>query len=83
VGDLHETLGTLNLAAEPWQLLTSRVPESYPLWPDADVFVPADMLDLFNLGATWIQQAAPWFPGIPVPGVPPTECLPSIPGTPP
>jgi hypothetical protein len=62
--------------AVKWRLMTTRVPEDYALWPSADVFQPADMLALFELGRAAGKDMSHWEKGVPRLGVSPAPCLP-------
>ena len=78
VSDLHRVDAGAKAATPAWELKTSYVPEDYPLWPSADVFIEADMLDLYNRGYRQAGFNEIWVAGVPSPGVSPTECLPAI-----
>lgn len=78
VGDLHQAKTRLDAGQPKWDFFTSRVPGTYPLWPSPDQFVPVDMLDLFEQGLAVGGDMTKWTAGIPVAGVPETECLPMM-----
>jgi predicted acylesterase/phospholipase RssA len=83
-GDLWETQGRFNppppspTPNPQWKLLVSRVPEEYPLWPDPDVFDPAQMSELFDLGREAGKDFTHWHTGVPTPGPSPTKCIPPM-----
>jgi hypothetical protein len=76
VGDLYQAKARLAAGSPPWDLLTTRVPSTYKLWPSPDHFVPANMLDLFQQGRAIGGDLGKWTVGVPNAGVPETECLP-------
>jgi hypothetical protein len=78
LGDLHQAKTRLDAAIPKWDMYTTRVPGNYPLWPSPDKFVPNDMLHLFNEGLLVGGDLSKWTHGIPDPGVPETECLPTF-----
>lgn len=78
IGDLFEVKDAFALPTGSnfdWEMFTTRVPPTYPLWVDPARFNKVEMSALWEFARARAQAGTHWEAGIPSVGISPLECI--------
>ena len=78
IGDLFEVKEAVSMptgSSLDWEMFTTRVPPTYPLWVDPSHFDKTEMSTLWEFARARAEAGNQWETGIPSVGTSPLECI--------